>query len=129
MCTKINYVLKKYPKIDLQFSVKSAAHLRFRRTKSDMEPESEVKKLLKRFYKEAPSIRRLTHTLLDSNVTSEDCSRDSPSFTDPTTIGHKKIGTTTLVKDTLQRSSCDDLEVDDSGDQLMNLNYELSDVV
>ena len=48
MYPKINYVLKKYPKIDLQFSIKAAAHLPFGRTKSDMD-------MLKRFYKEAPS--------------------------------------------------------------------------
>ena len=74
-------------------------------------------------------IRRLTRTLLDSKVTSEDSGRNSPSFTDPTTIGHKKIGTTTWVRDTLEKSSSDDLEVEDSDEQLMDLNYELLDVI
>ena len=103
------FLMDAYKKVDRDFNVhRSTAH-----TVRDADKD----------------IRRLTHTLLDSNVTSEDCSRDSSSFTDPTTIGHKKIGTTTWVKDTLERSSCDDLEVEDSGDQLMDLNYELSDVV
>lgn len=40
-------------------------------------------------------IQRLTGTLLRSEVTSEISSRNLPPFTDPTMIGHKKIGTTT----------------------------------
>ena len=74
-------------------------------------------------------IQRLTGTLLRSEVTSEISSRNSPPFTDPTMIGHKKIGTTTWVKDTLAKNSSEDLQMEDNHEQLMDLNYELSDVV
>ena len=74
-------------------------------------------------------IQRLTGTLLRSEVTSEISSRNLPPFTDPTMIGHKKIGTTTWVKDTLAKNSSENLQMEDNHEQLMDLNYELSNVV
>ena len=71
-------------------------------------------------------IQRLTGTFLQSKVTSEISGRDSPPFTDPTMIGHKKIGTTSWVKDTLAKNSSEDLQIEDNHE---HLNYELSDIV
>ena len=44
-------------------------------------------------------------------------------------IGHKKIYTTTWVNNTLERNSTDHLELEHNDQQLMDFNYELSDVV
>ena len=71
----------------------------------------------------------LTTTLLETKVIAEDTERNSPPFTDPTDIGHRKITTTSWVADTLLSTTIDDLELEVSDTELADLNYELSDVI
>ena len=75
-------------------------------------------------------ICKLTTSLLENMVTSENTERDSPPFTDPTNAGHKKIATTSWVADTLlSTSSIDDLQLEENETELADLNYELSDII
>lgn len=73
-------------------------------------------------------INILTRALLETKVTTESDERTSPPFTDPVEIGHKKIGTTSWVADTLAATT-DDLEMNVRNDEAMDINYELSDVI
>ena len=75
-------------------------------------------------------INILTRALLETKVTTESDERTSP-FTDPVEIGHKKIGTTSWVADTLAATTfaTDDLEMNVRNDEAMDINYELSDVI
>ena len=72
-------------------------------------------------------ISMLTSSLLESSVTSENPDRTSPPFNDPTDIGHKKIGTTSWVADTLASHATEDLEKEVGEQQLVDALYELSD--
>ena len=76
-------------------------------------------------------ILKLTSALLEKKVTSEDVARSSPPFTDPTFLGHKKISTTTWVKDTLATiNNLDEaLQMEERDEQLVDIDYELSDVI
>ena len=74
-------------------------------------------------------ISKLTTSLLKNRVTSENTERSSPSFTDPTDAGHKRIATTSWVADTLISTSIDHLQLGKNGTELADLNYELSDVI
>ena len=75
-------------------------------------------------------INTLTMALLEAKVTSEDDERTLPPFSDPVELGHKKIGTTSWVADTLAANSfsTDNLETNVRNDETMDVNYELSDV-
>ena len=76
-------------------------------------------------------INILKRALLETKVTTESDERTSPPFTDPVEIGHRKIGTTSWVADTLAATTTttDDLEMNVRNDEAMDINYELSDVI
>ena len=73
----------------------------------------------------------LTRALLETKVTTESNERTSPPFTSPVEIGHKKIGTTSWVTDTLAATTfaANDLEMNVRNDEAVDINYELSDVI
>ena len=74
-------------------------------------------------------ISKLTTSLLENRVTSENTERNSPSFTDPTDAGHKMIATTSWVADTLVSTSIDDLQLGQNDRELADFNYELLDAI
>ena len=74
-------------------------------------------------------ICKLTTSLLENKVTTENTERNSQPFADPTDTGHKKIATTSWVADILLSTSIDDLQLEDIETELVDLNYELSDVI
>lgn len=76
-------------------------------------------------------IIKLTSMLLERNITSADVSRSSPHLVDPTFLGHKKISTTTWVKDTLATiNNLDEaLQMEERDEQLVDNDYELSDTL
>ena len=73
-------------------------------------------------------IGKLTITLLETKVMTENTERNSPPFADPTDIRHK-ISTTSWVADTLTITDIDDLQIEVRDEELVDLNYEISDVV
>ena len=75
-------------------------------------------------------IKILTGALLESKVILEKGDRTSPPFTDPAEVGHKKIGTTSWVAETLAAThfTTADLEVNVENEEIVDVNYELSDV-
>ena len=54
--------------------------------------------------------------------------RNSPPFSDPTDSGHKKLDTTSWLTDTLATTSLEDLQMEVSDEQLVELNYEIADI-
>ena len=76
-------------------------------------------------------ILNLTSTLMEKKITSEDVGRSSPPFTDSTSLGHKKISTTTWVKETLATiiNLGEVLQMEERDEQLVDIDYELSDVI
>ena len=73
-------------------------------------------------------ILKLTSILLETKVASENSNRNSPPFSDPTESGHKKLGTTSWLADTLATTSLEDLQMEISDEQLVELNYEIADI-
>ena len=73
-------------------------------------------------------ISKLTSILIEDKVVVQNKERISPCFSDPTDIGHKKLGTTSWLADTLAAISTEDLQEEVSNEQLTEFSYELSHV-